>query len=85
MVLRHTCKPGSVLESIYLGAYLAVPLMRRVKKQSFTAPPCCGVGLPSGICRHTPGELLPHRFTLAVKAVCFLWHFPSSYDGSLLG
>jgi len=33
--------------------------------QSFTIPPCCGVGLPAGYIAISPGELLPHRFTLA--------------------
>ena len=46
---------------------------------------CSGRGLPCGPRRRSPGELLPHPFTLTADhrsvAVCFLWHFPSACAG----
>ena len=40
--------------------------------------PCSSWGLPCRSCCHERGGLLLHLFTLArLRAVCFLWHFPS--------
>lgn len=52
-------------------------------RQPFPCLSCIARGLPCLLGRPRSGELLPPLFTLAcmgmnpIRAVCFLWHFPS--------
>ena len=60
------------------------PTWHRAANRSCLATPiwsCSRWGLPCHACCQARGALLPHPFTLArdacaLRAVCFLWHFP---------
>ncbi len=55
--------------------------LRRRKMPAAPIRSCSRWGLPCQPCRQGRGALLPHRFTLTIRAcagmaVCFLWHCP---------
>ena len=67
------------------AALAAYPGTRRAASSS-PVWPCSGRGLPCGSCRHDPGGLLHHPFTLTgtSPAVCFLWHCLADCSGWVL-
>ena len=78
---------NSHLSRIYIAIYFKPPTHIKRDEQSLTFLLMCGVA-PGGVYtnrkyHYFPGELLPPLFTLArheenpIRAVCFLWHFPS--------
>ena len=59
----------------------------KTRHNAFPIWSCSRRGLPCQFRYRTCGALLPHPFTLTrtrVRAVCFLWHFPSTRAGRAL-